>query len=81
MPALDDAAHIEAAIGSFLSQEYDGDLVLAIGLGPSTDGTNDLRIEQKLINVSGTELNTRFVQFGPIDMPAEPSVIVIERAR
>lgn len=36
-----------------------------------TDGTNDLRIEQSLINESGSELTARFVQFGPIDMPKD----------
>ncbi|PHQ81168.1 MAG: hypothetical protein COB69_04695 [Phycisphaera sp.] len=36
-----------------------------------TDDTNDLRIEQKLINESATELSTRFVQFGPIDLPLD----------
>jgi YidC/Oxa1 family membrane protein insertase len=36
-----------------------------------TDGTHDLRIEQKLTNMSGSELNAQFVQFGPIDMPED----------
>ncbi len=40
MPARDDAAHIEAAVDSFLNQRGVGDLQLAIGLGPSTDGTD-----------------------------------------
>ena len=42
MPALNDAAHIQTAIGSFLSQEHDGELALAVGVGPSIDGTNDI---------------------------------------
>ena len=40
MPALDDAAHIEDAVASFLAQDGVGDLRLAIGLGPSSDGTD-----------------------------------------
>lgn len=42
MPALNDAAHVEAAIGSFLAQAHDGDLSIAVGVGPSVDGTNDV---------------------------------------
>ncbi|MEM7288570.1 MAG: glycosyltransferase family 2 protein [Actinomycetota bacterium] len=39
MPARDDATHIAAAIGSFLSQRHAGELAIAVGLAPSTDGT------------------------------------------
>ena len=40
MPALDDAAHIEAAITSFLDQDHPGELTIAVALGPSADGTD-----------------------------------------
>ncbi len=36
-----------------------------------TDNTNDLRIEQRVANVSGQPLDVRFVQFGPIDLPKD----------
>lgn len=42
MPALDDAAHIAAAIASFLDQTDAGTLHLAVGLGPSADGTDSV---------------------------------------
>lgn len=42
MPALDDAAHIEAAIASFLDQDHTGELTIGVGLGPSTDGTAEV---------------------------------------
>ena len=40
MPARDDATHIGAAIGSFLGQDYPGPLSIAVGVGPSGDGTD-----------------------------------------
>jgi len=36
-----------------------------------TDNTNDLRIEQRIANVSGLPVDVRFVQFGPIDLPMD----------
>lgn len=36
-----------------------------------TSDTNDLRIEQRIANVSGQPLDVRFVQFGPIDLPKD----------
>lgn len=36
-----------------------------------TDGTNDLRIEQRVENVSGRALDVRLVQFGPVDLPPD----------
>lgn len=36
-----------------------------------TDQTNDLRIEQRLINESDSPLDVRVVQFGPIDLPLD----------
>lgn len=40
MPALDDATHIATAIASFLDQDHTGSSTIAVGLGPSTDGTD-----------------------------------------
>ena len=36
-----------------------------------TNDTNDLRIEQRIANVSGQPLDVQFVQFGPVDLPKD----------
>ncbi|CAN5267552.1 glycosyltransferase family 2 protein [soil metagenome] len=42
MPVLNEVEHIEAAIESLLSQDYDGPFEVVLALGPSVDGTNDV---------------------------------------
>ena len=40
MPVLNEEQHLEAAVKSVLSQDFEGELLLA--MGPSTDGTNQI---------------------------------------
>ncbi|MET0933981.1 MAG: glycosyltransferase family 2 protein [Mycetocola sp.] len=42
MPVLNDVTHVRAAVDSLLSQDYAGPFDLAIAVGPSIDGTNEL---------------------------------------
>lgn len=42
MPVLNDVTHVEAAVESLLSQDFDGPVDVAIAVGPSIDGTTDL---------------------------------------
>lgn len=42
MPVLNDVVHVRAAVDSILSQDYEGPFDIAIALGPSIDGTNEL---------------------------------------
>jgi glycosyltransferase involved in cell wall biosynthesis len=42
MPVLNEVDHIEAAIGSLITQDYAGDFEVVLALGPSVDGTNDV---------------------------------------
>ena len=42
MPVLNEAEHLEAAVGSVLAQEFDGQLELLLALGPSKDNTNEI---------------------------------------
>ncbi len=45
MPVLNEAEHLEAAVGSVLAQEFDGQLELLLALGPSKDNTNEIAAE------------------------------------
>jgi succinoglycan biosynthesis protein ExoA len=40
MPVLNEVDHIEAAIQSLLTQDYEGEFDVVLALGPSVDGTN-----------------------------------------
>ena len=42
MPVLNEAEHLEAAVGSVLAQEFAGQLELLLALGPSKDETNKI---------------------------------------
>ena len=42
MPVLNEAEHLEAAVGSVLAQEFDGQLEVLLALGPSKDDTNKI---------------------------------------
>ncbi|MGP9527876.1 glycosyltransferase family 2 protein [Glutamicibacter sp. AOP5-A2-18] len=42
MPVLNEADYLEEAVGSILTQDYDGDKELIIALGPSTDDTDEV---------------------------------------
>lgn len=42
MPVLNEAEYLEDAVGSILTQDYDGDKELIIALGPSTDDTDEV---------------------------------------
>ena len=42
MPVLNEADHLEAAVGSVLAQEFDGQLEVLLALGPSKDDTNQI---------------------------------------
>jgi succinoglycan biosynthesis protein ExoA len=42
MPVLNEAAHIEEAVDSILSQDHVGPKEVILALGPSTDGTNEI---------------------------------------
>ena len=42
MPVLNEAEHLEAAVGSVLAQEFAGQLELLLALGPSKDDTNQI---------------------------------------
>ena len=42
MPIRDEAAHLEAALASVRAQRYPGELRIALGVGPSDDGTEAL---------------------------------------
>ena len=42
MPVLNEAEHLEAAVGSVLAQDFAGDLELLLALGPSKDDTNQI---------------------------------------
>lgn len=42
MPVLNDVTHVRAAVDSLLSQDYAGPFEVAIAVGPSIDGTNQL---------------------------------------
>lgn len=46
MPVYNEAAYIDAAIGSVLAQRYEGERELVVVLGPSTDGTTE-RVEAR----------------------------------
>lgn len=62
MPVLNDVTHVRAAVDSLLAQDYAGEFEVAIAVGPSIDGTNELVAElaatdariRVLDNVSGT---------------------------
>ncbi|UCR90658.1 glycosyltransferase family 2 protein [Mycetocola spongiae] len=45
MPVLNDVTHVRAAVDSLLSQDYAGPFEVAIAVGPSIDGTNELVAE------------------------------------
>lgn len=42
MPVLNEQTHLQSAVESILTQEYDGDLELVLALGPSTDNTDQI---------------------------------------
>ncbi|WP_166998191.1 glycosyltransferase family 2 protein [Paramicrobacterium fandaimingii] len=42
MPVLNDVTHVRAAVDSLLAQDYEGPFDVAIAVGPSIDGTNEL---------------------------------------
>lgn len=42
MPVLNDVTHVRAAVDSLLDQDYEGAFDVAIAVGPSIDGTNEL---------------------------------------
>ncbi|MET1051782.1 MAG: glycosyltransferase family 2 protein [Mycetocola sp.] len=42
MPVLNDVTHVRAAVDSLLGQDYAGPFEVAIAVGPSIDGTNEL---------------------------------------
>jgi succinoglycan biosynthesis protein ExoA len=42
LPVLNEADHLEAAVDSVLSQEFDGQLEVLLALGPSKDDTNKI---------------------------------------
>jgi glycosyltransferase involved in cell wall biosynthesis len=42
MPVLNDVTHVKAAVMSLLEQDYAGPFEVAIAVGPSIDGTNEL---------------------------------------
>ncbi len=42
MPVLNDVTHVRAAVDSLLNQDYPGPFEVAIAVGPSIDGTNEL---------------------------------------
>lgn len=42
MPVLNEVEHIEDAVNSLTSQDYDGDFEVVLALGPSVDGTNEV---------------------------------------
>jgi glycosyltransferase involved in cell wall biosynthesis len=42
MPVLNEAAYLEAAVRSILTQDYPGEVELVLALGPSTDGTAEI---------------------------------------
>jgi glycosyltransferase involved in cell wall biosynthesis len=42
MPVLNEETHLEGAVQSILSQDYEGILELILALGPSKDGTNKI---------------------------------------
>ena len=42
MPVLNDVTHVKAAVLSLLEQDYAGPFEVAIAVGPSIDGTNEL---------------------------------------
>jgi len=42
MPVLNEESHLEGAVDSILSQDYEGILELILALGPSRDGTNKI---------------------------------------
>ncbi|GAB2512711.1 glycosyltransferase family 2 protein [Paramicrobacterium agarici] len=42
MPVLNDVTHVRAAVDSLLGQDYQGPFDVAIAVGPSIDGTNEL---------------------------------------
>lgn len=42
MPVLNEETHLEGAVDSILSQDYEGILELILALGPSRDGTNKI---------------------------------------
>ncbi|MGC0419121.1 glycosyltransferase family 2 protein [Embleya sp. AB8] len=42
MPVLNEARHLEEAVGRVLAQDYPGDLEVVIALGPSTDDTDKI---------------------------------------
>lgn len=42
LPVLNEADHLEAAVGSVLDQEFDGQLEVLLALGPSKDRTNQI---------------------------------------
>ncbi|MGO3885629.1 MAG: glycosyltransferase family 2 protein [Mycetocola sp.] len=42
MPVLNDVTHVEAAIESLLTQDFEGPIDVAIAVGPSIDGTTEL---------------------------------------
>ncbi|GAB3616697.1 hypothetical protein GCM10027416_12540 [Okibacterium endophyticum] len=42
MPVLNDVRHVRAAVDSLLAQDYEGPFEVAIAVGPSIDGTNEL---------------------------------------
>ncbi|WP_187977826.1 glycosyltransferase family 2 protein [Mycetocola sp. JXN-3] len=45
MPVLNDVTHVRAAVDSLLAQDYTGPFEVAIAVGPSIDGTNELVAE------------------------------------
>lgn len=45
MPVLNDVTHVKAAVMSLLEQDYTGPFEIAIAVGPSIDGTNELVAE------------------------------------
>jgi glycosyltransferase involved in cell wall biosynthesis len=42
LPVLNEAEHLEAAVGSVLAQEFAGQLEILLALGPSKDNTNEI---------------------------------------
>ncbi|MBX3194597.1 MAG: glycosyltransferase family 2 protein [Microbacteriaceae bacterium] len=64
MPVLNEAAYLEAAVASILSQDYPGEVELVLALGPSTDGT-DAIVER----LAKRDPRIRVVQNPGMDIP------------
>jgi glycosyltransferase involved in cell wall biosynthesis len=75
LPVRNEAAHIEAAIASILSQEYSGDLEVVVADGMSTDGTREI-----LDRICAVDARVRYVD-NPTGRTPNGLNIAIEASR